>query len=88
MLRTRTLAALPLAALLALTACDGAGGHNDADSVAAGQDAAPVSRQDSATVGQQIPNAYPPVGSTATSPADSNPSTTTPGGAPPATSGH
>jgi hypothetical protein len=84
MLRNRTLAALPLAALLALAACDGAGGHNDADSETAGKGVDPVSRQDSATVGQQVPNAYPPVGSTSTTPPDSNPSPTTPGGVPPA----
>ena len=82
--RTRTLAALPLAALLALAACDNAGEHNNADSDAASEGANPVSRQDSATVGQQVPNAYPPVGSTSTTPPDSNPSPTTPGGVPPA----
>jgi hypothetical protein len=85
MLRTRTLAALPLAALLALAACDNAGEHNAADNETdAAEGANPVSRQDSATVGQQVPNAYPPVGSTATTPPDSNPSPTTPGGVPPA----
>jgi hypothetical protein len=82
MLRTRTLAALPLAVFLALAACDNAGEHNDAETNETGAD--PVTRQDSATVGQQVPNAYPPVGSTSTTPADSNPSPTTPGGAPPA----
>jgi len=83
--RTRTLAALSLAALLATTACDNAGEHGvppeNAD-VVSGAD--PQSRQDSATVGQQIPSAYPPVGSTSTTPPDSNPSPTTPGGTPPA----
>ncbi len=80
--RTRILAALPLAAFLALAACDNAGEHNDAETKDTGAD--PVTRQDSATVGQQVPNAYPPVGTTSTTPADSNPSPTTPGGAPPA----
>jgi hypothetical protein len=80
--RTRILAALPLAAFLALAACDNAGEHNDAETNDTGAD--PVTRQDSATVGQQVPNAYPPVGTTSTTPADHNPSPTTPGGTPPA----
>jgi hypothetical protein len=83
--RTRLLAAVPLAALLALAACDNAGEHNNpSENADANSGADPVSRQDSATVGQQVPNAYPPVGSTSTTPADSNPSPTTPGGTPPA----
>ena len=83
--RTRILAALPLAALLAVAACDNAGEHNEMNNDAdAATGANPVTRQDSATVGQQIPNAYPPVGSTNTTPPDSNPSPTTPGGLPPA----
>ena len=83
--RTRILAALPLAALLAASACDNAGEHGDTNSTPEeAQGANPVTRQDSATVGQQVPNAYPPVGSTNTTPADSNPSPTTPGGLPPA----
>jgi hypothetical protein len=81
--RTRILAALPLAAFLALAACDNAGEHTPENNDAA-TGANPVTRQDSATVGQQVPNAYPPVGTTSTTPADSNPSPTTPGGAPPA----
>jgi hypothetical protein len=80
MLRTRPLAAAALAALLSTAACDNAGEHGvppeNADVV---NGADPRSRQDSATVGQQIPNAYPPVGSTGTTPPDSNPSPTTPG---------
>lgn len=83
--RTRILAALPLAAFLALAACDNAGEHNaENNETDAATGADPVTRQDSATVGQQVPNAYPPVGSTSTTPADSNPSPTTPGGAAPA----
>lgn len=83
--RTRILAALPLAALLAVAACDNAGEHSETNNEAdAATGANPVTRQDSATVGQQIPNAYPPVGSTNTVPPDSNPSPTTPGGLPPA----
>ena len=78
--RTRILAALPLAAILALAACDNAGEHNNAENDDTGAD--PVTRQDSATVGQQVPNAYPPVGSTSTTPGDNNPSPTTPGGTP------
>lgn len=85
MARTRILAALPLAAFLALTACDGAGEHNDPEKNETGAD--PVTRQDSAAVGQQVPNAFPPVGTTSTTPPDSNPSPTTPGGVPQAGGG-
>jgi hypothetical protein len=80
--RTRILAALPLAAFLALAACDNAGEHNTSDESEAATGADPVTRQDSATAGQQVPNAYPPVGSTSTTPGDNNPSPTTPGGVP------
>jgi hypothetical protein len=86
MRRIGTLAAIPVALLLAAAACDNAGEHNDPSSQGEKAEGAdPVTRQDSATVGQQINAAYPPVGSTSPTPPDSNPAPSTPGGNPPTT---
>ena len=84
MRRTRFVAmALALAVSAGAAACDGAGGHNDADENKHGGDAgAPIGGPDAAAAGTQISPAPPPVGTVNPTPADTNTAVSTPATAP------
>jgi hypothetical protein len=71
--------ALALAAWAGAAACDGAGGHNDADENKSGGDAgAPIGGPDAAANGTAISPAPPPVGTVNPVPPDTNQAVSTP----------
>jgi hypothetical protein len=78
MRRTRILA-MAVALAVSAAACDGAGGHNDADENREGGDAgAPIGGQEGGAVGTQIAPGPPPVGTTNPVPPDTNTAVSTP----------
>jgi len=85
MLKTRLTAAFLLSGLLALGACDGAGEHQNADTVQADTAQQPVSGPEAASEGNRISGSPPPTGTVNPDPPDSNPSPSTPND--PSTSG-
>ncbi|HEX8692671.1 MAG TPA: hypothetical protein VF746_09645 [Longimicrobium sp.] len=78
MSKTRAAAAFTLSALLALAACEGAGEHNDPDTVQQDTGQAATTGPGAAASGTQIQAAPPPAGTVNPTPPDSNPSPTTP----------
>ncbi|HEU4560537.1 MAG TPA: hypothetical protein VFS20_21985 [Longimicrobium sp.] len=84
MLRTGFLAmALALALSAGAAACDGAGGHNNADENKEGGDAgAPIGGPEAGAAGTQITPGPPPVGTVNPVPPDTNTAISTPATAP------
>jgi hypothetical protein len=78
MSKTRATAACTLSALLALAACEGAGEHNDPDTVQQDTGQAATTGPGAAASGTQVQTAPPPMGALNPTPPDSNPSPTTP----------
>jgi hypothetical protein len=85
MLKTRLTAAFLLSGLLALGACDGAGEHQNADTVQPDSAQQPVSGPEAASEGNRISGSPPPAGTANPDPPDGNPSPSTPND--PSTSG-
>lgn len=88
-MRSRFLAmALALAVSAGVAACDGAGGHNNADENKEGGDAgAPIGGPEAGAAGTQIAPGPPPVGTVNPVPADTNTAVSTPATAPPGDTG-
>jgi hypothetical protein len=80
--------AMALALAVSAAACDGAGGHNDAEQQKdGGGNGAPIGGPDAAAAGTQISPAPPPVGAVNPVPGDTNTAASTPATAPSADTG-